>query len=196
MSSFQAAPRHNRTIHNLQKHPRTKAMFDAQSIAPAIDWKEMREHEHFVQLYEHDDFLIASVAGFVAEGLRKGDSIVVVATEAHRSSLNQRLQEESIDLKAARISGQYIALDAEETLAKFMADGALNEKLFQETVGHLIEHTVRSGKHLRAFGEMVALLWAEGNRDGAIRLEQLWNEFGKENSFALFCAYPMSGFCD
>ncbi len=45
-----------------------------------------------------------------------------------------------------------------------------------------------------AFGEMVALLWAEGKRDAAVRLEQLWNELARRHSFHLLCAYPRDGF--
>ena len=45
-----------------------------------------------------------------------------------------------------------------------------------------------------AFGEMVALLWEDGKYDAAIRLEQLWNELGKEHSFFLHCAYPIKNF--
>jgi two-component system CheB/CheR fusion protein len=43
---------------------------------------------------------------------------------------------------------------------------------------------------------MVALLWAEGNRDAAIRLEELWNDLARTETFALLCAYPISHFDD
>jgi len=43
-----------------------------------------------------------------------------------------------------------------------------------------------------AFGEMVALLWAEGNFTAAIRVEELWNDLQKLHTFSLFCAYPMN----
>ena len=46
----------------------------------------------------------------------------------------------------------------------------------------------------RRFGEMVALLWADGNYDAAIRLEELWNDLQETYSFSLFCSYPMNGF--
>ena len=55
---------------------------------------------------------------------------------------------------------------------------------------------IESGRRVRAFGEMVSLLWERGNRDGAIALEQLWNELGKRHQFALFCAYPLSAFAN
>src|SRR5262249_31356990 len=42
------------------------------------------------------------------------------------------------------------------------------------------------------FGEMVALLWSEGNMAAALRLEQLWNELARDHAFALRCAYPIA----
>ena len=49
-------------------------------------------------------------------------------------------------------------------------------------------------KQFRAFGEMVALLWAKGQVGATIRLEHLWNKFCARHTFSLFCAYPQSGF--
>ena len=49
---------------------------------------------------------------------------------------------------------------------------------------------------MRVYGEMVALLWEDGNVTGAIELERMWNGLGAEVPFSLFCAYPthlMSG---
>ena len=50
-----------------------------------------------------------------------------------------------------------------------------------------IEH-----KRVVLFGEMVALLCAEGRMKAAIELEQLWNELIQTHSFHLRCAYPMT----
>jgi signal transduction histidine kinase len=38
---------------------------------------------------------------------------------------------------------------------------------------------------------MVDLLWRDGNADGAIRMEELWNELASEHRFSLLCAYAM-----
>jgi hypothetical protein len=46
---------------------------------------------------------------------------------------------------------------------------------------------------MRAFGEMVALLWAQGHNAATLRLEQLWNELIGQEALALFCAYPRIG---
>ena len=42
---------------------------------------------------------------------------------------------------------------------------------------------------VRAYGEMVNLLWRDGKAQQAIELEQLWNELASKYSFALLCAY-------
>ena len=57
-----------------------------------------------------------------------------------------------------------------------------------------VRSTIDQDARIAVFGEMVALLWADGNKEGAIRLERLWNDLAHTNSFALHCAYPRNGF--
>ena len=75
-----------------------------------------------------------------------------------------------------------------------MVEGKPDEARFRNVVGTLVAQATAGKRPLRAFGEMVALLWQKGNADAAIRLEELWNDPGKEYVFSLFCAYPMAGF--
>jgi hypothetical protein len=39
---------------------------------------------------------------------------------------------------------------------------------------------------------MVALLWATGNREAALKLEELWNDSRQMQGFTLLGAYPMA----
>jgi signal transduction histidine kinase/ActR/RegA family two-component response regulator len=166
----------------------------ARGLAPLSDWSGMGESEHFVQFYETDTFLLDSLSGFIAAGLREGDACIVVATGAHRDGLDERLQTYGLDLAAAAASGQYVSLDAGETMSKFMVEGEPEPTLFAEAIGGIIARAVEGRQRVRIFGEMVALLWAEENYDAALRLEDLWNDLHKTRSFLLFCAYPMDGF--
>ena len=43
-------------------------------------------------------------------------------------------------------------------------------------------------------GEMVSVLWEQGNKTGALALERLWNELPNERAFHLHCAYPRAIF--
>ncbi|HEU4595603.1 MAG TPA: MEDS domain-containing protein, partial [Pyrinomonadaceae bacterium] len=167
---------------------------DVQDLAPHSDWRGTLESEHFVQFYEEDEYLLDSLSGFVGTGLGEGDGCVVVATAEHREGLEARLRAYGIDLDEAAASGQYLALDAGEVLSKFMLAGKPEPGLFSEVVGGIVRRAAAGRPRLRIFGEMVALLWAEGNHDAAIRLEGLWNELHQSNDFMLFCAYPIHGF--
>jgi hypothetical protein len=45
---------------------------------------------HAVQFYETDDYLLQTLADYVAGALAAGDAAIVVATETHRSALDER----------------------------------------------------------------------------------------------------------
>lgn len=82
-----------------------------------------------------------------------------------------------------------IALDAAETLARFTADG-LDPANFDAVIGRAIREAAASGRPVRAYGEMVALLWDAGDVLGAIELEAMWNNLARDVPFSLMCAYP------
>ncbi len=89
-------------------------------------------------------------------------------------------------------SGRFVALDAAETMAAFMLDGQIDREAFRELVGGLLCTARESGRSVRAYGEMVALLWDAGDVLAAIELERLWNELGRKLQFSLFCSYPVA----
>lgn len=153
---------------------------------------------HAVQLYSDDNFLTDILVRFIGGALAAGDAAVLIATHAHRAQLEERLAEHGLDTTKAAIQGRYLALAAPETLSKFMIDGQLNEARFKETIGGVLRQALdvvgKKDCHLAVFGELVALLWAQGKSEAAIRVEQLWNELAEQNSFSLLCAYPASGF--
>jgi signal transduction histidine kinase/CheY-like chemotaxis protein len=161
--------------------------------APRSQWSEMSESDHFVQFYETDAFLLNSVSGFVSAGLEAGEACIVVATKEHREGLDQLLQAHGLDVAAMIASGKYVPLDAAETLSKFMLEGQPDPGRCAEVIGSIITRARAGQRRVRIFGEMVALLWAEGNHNAAIRLEELWNDLGRIHPFLLFCAYSITG---
>ena len=159
------------------------------------NWHEISESEHLVQFYETDDFLLDSVSKFIGTGLAAGEAGIVIVTKAHCEGLEQRLQADGLDLDAARAEGTYISLDALEMLSTFMIDGSPDPARFAAVIGSMIEQAAQDRRRVRVCGEMVALLWTEGNRAAAIRLEELWNDLrDKISRFSLLCAYAMHGF--
>src|SRR5229473_1359931 len=162
------------------------------TLTPRSDGKPLGKSEHFVQFYETDSFLLNSLTDFVGAGLRAGNAVIVIGTKARRQSLEESLRESGLDLRDCRASGQYIPLDAQKTLARFMIGGFPDRARFAEVVGGLIERAANGRRDVRIFGEMVALLWEAGNYEGAIRMEEMWNDLQRTHSFSLFCVYPMN----
>jgi hypothetical protein len=152
----------------------------------------LQDSAHLVQFYLTDAFMLDTVARFIGDGLSEGKPAIAVMTESHRKGLDQRLIMRGIDIATLNGSGLYVRLDAAETLAKFMVDGWPSEPRFNEVIGDLIRASSRGQRPApRIFGEMVALLWKDGNAQAAVRLEELWNGLAKKLSFTLLCAYPL-----
>ncbi|HEX3282422.1 MAG TPA: ATP-binding protein [Pyrinomonadaceae bacterium] len=164
------------------------------NLAPDSHWSIMSDTDHFVQFYETDGFLLNSLSGFISSAINSRDAALVIATEQHRAGLDELLLANGVDLAKAKVSGQYLSLDASDTLSQFMVNGQPEPTRFKKVIGGIIASVTDGRERVRAFGEMVALLWAEGNYSGAIRLEELWNELQQSHSFSLFCAYPIKGF--
>ena len=163
-------------------------------FAPRLCWREMSESDHFVQFYESDAFLVSSISGFIGEGLSAGDAGIVVATKDRRDGVDKQLRSYGLDTAAASARGQYISLDASETLDMFMVGGSPEPARFAEIIGRIVGRAAEGRKRVRIFGEMVAVLCAKGNHKAAIDLEKLWNGLHENHAFSLFCAYPMDGF--
>jgi signal transduction histidine kinase len=161
-------------------------------------WSHHGDHQHGVQFYSQDKFLLEELSQYIGQALAAGDSAVVVATDQHRNGLLQWLTAQGLDIAVLLEQGRFVAMDARQVLSEFMVDGWPNEERFNEVVGGIISRslTLAAGLHPRVavFGEMVALLWSDGNPPAAIHLEQLWNRLAQTRSFSLFCAYPMNSF--
>jgi hypothetical protein len=159
-----------------------------------VFWGEIAPCNHILQIYETDLVFLESLEGFAGSGILADESVVIIATAQHLEELETRLNKHCLNLALAKTQDRYIALDARVTLAKFMVDGWPDEELFNSTVKEIILRARGNGRRVRAFGEMVALLWAEGNNGATVYLEHLWNSFCEKEEFCLFCAYPKSGF--
>jgi hypothetical protein len=117
----------------------------------------------------------------------------MIATEKHLSALEERLSSYGIHVDSLISNDQYIPLFAEEALEEFMVNGWPDEKKFNKFVSLLLKRARKHNRPVRAFGEMVAVLWAEGNSGATVQLEHLWERFCESENFCLFCAYPKTG---
>ena len=171
---------------NIQIDP--KASFPA-----ATAWSDAQPHSHLVQFYEDDGFLIESLSRWFGDGLNSGDACIFIGTEPHLLSLEKHLKARGVALEVARAEGRFVCLDAGRTLSNFVVDEWPDEALFARAIEGVLA-TMPKQRSIRAFGEMVALLWQDGNRQAAVRLEEIWNAFMKTHALSLCCAYPLNSF--
>jgi MEDS: MEthanogen/methylotroph, DcmR Sensory domain len=143
--------------------------------------------EHIVQFYERDSDLVESVGRYLTDAAQAGEVAIVIATD--RRALAAHLEAAGIDLEAADRAGTFVSLDAATTMGRFVSEGEIDREAFSRVIGGVLRQAARTGRPLRVFGEMVAILWDAGDVLAAIELETLWNELGHRLSFALYCAY-------
>lgn len=145
--------------------------------------------EHLVQFYESDAELFDSVVPYLAEGLGADEAVLVLATETHLRAIADALSELDVGFELAVDEGRYVALDSAEALERIRPGAAISARDFELLIGSLVRERTASGDGLRAYGELVALLWDEGDTAAAIELEGLWNELCDQEEFSLFCGY-------
>jgi signal transduction histidine kinase/ActR/RegA family two-component response regulator len=149
--------------------------------------------DHYVQFYESDGFLAQSTSQFIVSGITNDEGVIVVATPEHISLIKDILLTR-IDLAKAIRSQQLLFLDAQTTLDLFMVEGLPQEDLYYNIIGGAIDNMALSFPVIRAYGEMVNLLWEKGNLQGTIALEELWNKLAKTRRFSVLCGYSMENF--
>lgn len=152
---------------------------------------------HQVHFYSDDASFLSGFLGFIECALNDGVPVIVVATEAHRNSLYQKLQAQGRNVSADIEQGRYIPLDVADTLATFMVNDMPDPALFFKAASDLVLSAAKASnvKHSRvaACGECAPILWAQGKAEAAIRLEHLWDEVARTHDLDILCGYRTRG---
>jgi len=173
-----------------------------QFVAKDLEFKGRRHApgRHEVQFYSSDSVLLESFGRLLVTALECGDPAIVLATKSHREGLAQRLRAEGFDVDVAIRQGTYVSLDAAETLSTVMLNGVPDRAGFLKGLTGLIASAGKAAKkkhpRIAICGECVGLLCALGNRNAAIRLEEVGNDLLKAHTLDIMCAYPLSSFPD
>jgi hypothetical protein len=148
---------------------------------------------HIVQLYQDPDFYGEAISHFAAEGINQGESIILVATQPNWQNISRRLVGKGFNPDELFSRGQLTLLDADQTLPKFMRNSMPDAKIFKSIAGRTIERARGGGKYprVRWWGEMVNVLYVDGNPRASTRLEELFDEVAHEHTIAIFCSFLM-----
>lgn len=152
------------------------------------------DHDHLVALYDTDASLVDSVVAFLTPALAADEPMIVLATDQHREQIRTALISARGDRPHDADPPGLVMLDAAETLGRVMVDGAPDTERFRAVIGGAVEAATAGQRGARIFGEMVAILWDDGDIPGAIAVEDLWNDLLEEHHFGLLCGYPSSAF--
>jgi len=149
---------------------------------------------HDAQVFADKTSLVATVADYVAAGWHAGDTLLILATAAHWTSIQQRLDALGLPVAEAIDSGRLIVRDAWQTLGGLQWHERLDPVRFDVSVGRLVRTLVERGRPLRIFGEVVDLLAGAGDHACAEQLESLWNGLARRHPFRLLCGYSAASF--
>lgn len=152
--------------------------------------------EHAVQVYADLDELAASVGKFLDAGLRAGEPAVVISTPGHWQVFREEIERCGRPVDELQEQGLLTCLDAEETLDTFMDGEGPARDRFEAVVGGVLDEVAGRfpDRTVRAFGEMVDLLFQRGQEAAAVELEELWNGLLETRACALLCAYELDVF--
>jgi hypothetical protein len=155
--------------------------------------------DHVVQFSGHDGELAERVSGYLLAALEGGHVAIVIATPEHREEFAARLEQAGVDLAAARDDGAYLTLDAAGTRRELMGTASpdrqepgrptVDEGAFDRVIATLIRQAAAAGRPVRAYSELVALLWDDGLVNAAAQLEARWDQLNRRHPFSLFCGY-------
>jgi len=149
--------------------------------------------DHACHFYAEDARLATTVAAFLAPGFSGDDAVIAIGTLAHLSAIEQRLRSDGHQVDAVRRSGRYLTMDVDGIIPGLLRNGLPTKETFDASVGvHVAALAERHG-HVRAFGEIVSVLWGRGKQQAAMRLEELWNDALGYSPLSLICGYSLRG---
>ena len=153
-------------------------------------------HDHIVQLYQDQDFLNRAVCQFVGAGLANGAAIILFPTLTHWNAFRARLEGEGVDVTSAQERGQLTVVDANEFLPRLMRDAMPDPRAFADVIGDIFGQARAGGNYqtVRAWGELVDILWERGDVAASMNLEDLFDQLNKKIGIAMFCSYLTDNF--
>jgi hypothetical protein len=152
--------------------------------------------DHIVQLYQDQQFLNRAVCRFAAGAIANGEGVILVPTAAHWEAFRPRLEAEGVDVKAAQDNGQLTVVDADELLPRFMKDSMPDAPVFLGLAADVITKARDKDRYpkVRWWGEMVNVLWEQGNVAASMSLEDQFDRLAKHHEIAIFCSFVMDNF--
>ena len=150
---------------------------------------------HGVQFFDGSDSLAGAVSTFLAQGLEKGERLLLLARPIHVKAIADGLAEQGHSLETLTRDGRLLLLDARETLLGLVHNGRISQSAFETLIATPVRAAAARGP-IRAFGELVDMLALDDNLPASDELEALWNQLVAATPLTLLCGYTSATFAD
>ena len=165
-------------------------------ITPLPSRNSENRARHEVEFYAEDEAYVAGVTRYIEAVLRRGDPVILFATDSHRGRILHRLKAAGVDVDNLIGAGTMVLLDTFEALSAVMVDDKPDAVRCEQAVAALIGRAARNStathQHVSFCGQCAPLLLRQGNTDGAIQLEHLWDEITSTYGADTLCGYIWS----
>ena len=150
-----------------------------------------RRHE--VGFFSDEASIVDAYARFAHAGVRDGHPIMVIAGEPRRTHVLHRLETLGVPVASLIQDRRCLPVDADALFARTMVEGSPDQDRFLETVLSTISSMAPSPTAERtrvvACGEIAPRLWQRGNVEGALSVEQIWDQFARDYNVDTLCGY-------
>ena len=146
-------------------------------------------HNHIVQVCQNVTSQAEILTRYIKEGLLNNEGIIVIARPSLRKTVLSKLDALGFDNQTVKNQGQVRFFDAEFLLSSILIDGTIEEQAFRNLIGIPVQVAQSKFGKVRAFGEMVDILWQRNLQDMAIQLEDLWEDLCTNQGLRFLCTY-------
>ena len=144
---------------------------------------------HIVQIYDNEDFLASGVALFAAEGLRRGEAVLLTGSETHVRAVRRELVAKDVDYEAAVRRGQLSTHDVQRSVEAVLSEGRPDPALYEAIAGAALEKARAGFQGVRWWGETSNFLHLKGHPEDAVALEELGSATARKHDVAILCSF-------
>jgi len=153
---------------------------------------------HGLHLRGGSESFLDELASFFDLALRRGDATCVMASADIREGLVGRLRPLGWEMGGAASHQRCRVVDADDALSTFMRNGRPDADVLAEIVAELDQYrratTDAVTSRLTIFGNLAGVLVDDGNVEGALHLESLWDTLTRGLPFFTLCGYSEACF--
>ena len=120
------------------------------------------------------------VAQFIAEGVERGEAVLVISTRSARAALEAELASLGVRLGEMESRGLALWVDSQQALTRVLGNGVPDESEFERLVKQIsAANSSPPGRRIRAYHDLVDVLERMGEHEAAVLVRDMWSDICK-----------------